>query len=262
MIRCKVELLDEQDPVLALAIHNGHLMHPELLQDCGISEADRLREEDPYTEAFAEAFPNRIIVYTSRFTVDLNRSPEQAVYQKPEDCWGLPVRKEALSDELLNELRADYQTWYSALAYTLNRLLEQHRFLLVLDLHSFNHRRQGPDAAPDPQAQNPDIIIGRNTMPVIFYSWADRLRSILDGTKVNGHKLDCRCDVKFTGGYLSRHLHEEFKGKVLCPAIEFKKIFMDEWSGRLDEGFQAALGKEFSLAVRQVLSEFLKMFQA
>lgn len=250
MIRCKVELLDEQDPVLALAIHNGHLMHPELLQDCGISEADRLREEDPYTEAFAEAFPNRIIVYTSRFTVDLNRSPEQAIYLKPEDCWGLPVRRQPVSEPLLEELRKDYAQWYSLLDFTLQRLLAKHPFLLVPDLHSFNHRRKGPEAEADPQEQNPDIIIGRNNMPQEYYPWMEKLRQKLDGQQVKGHKIDCRIDVKFTGGRLSRYVHQTYPDRVLCPAVEFKKIFMDEWTGELDSGFQAELANLFHKAVR------------
>jgi hypothetical protein len=245
-----VELLDEQDPVLALAIHNGHNMHPAPLQDCGISEADRLREEDPYTDTFAELFPNRIIVYTSRFTVDLNRSLEQAVYLKPEDCWGLPVRRLPVPENLLEELRQDYRQWYSVLDYTLQRLLAKHPFLLVLDLHSFNHRRQGPQAEPDPQAQNPDIILGRNNMPQEYYPHVEKLRLELDGKQVRGHSLDCRTDVKFTGGRLSRYVHNTYPDRVLCPAVEFKKIFMDEWTGQLDIGFQTELGNLFRTAVR------------
>ena len=32
---------------------------------------------------------------------------------------------------------------------------------------------------------------------------------------------------------MSRHLHKSFPGKVLSLSIEFKKTFMDEWSGEL-----------------------------
>jgi N-formylglutamate amidohydrolase len=245
MIRSFVELLDESVPVLALAIHNGHEMHPELLANCGISEADRLREEDPFTDVFTNAFANKIIVYTSRFTVDLNRNPDKAVYQTPEDCWGLPARINPISEELLAELKQSYNEWYSLLTYTVKRLLKKHPFLLILDLHSFNHRRKGADAEPDPQLENPDIILGRNNMPLSYYPFVECLRSQLDKKEIDSHTLDCRIDVKFTGGYVSRWLHHSFPNQVLCPAVEFKKIFMDEWSGLLDKGFQTKLSNVF-----------------
>ncbi|MBM4400245.1 MAG: N-formylglutamate amidohydrolase [Candidatus Cloacimonetes bacterium] len=249
IIRSFVELLDESDPLLALAIHNGHELPESLQQNCGIGETDRLREEDPFTEVFADAFPNKMIVYTSRFAVDLNRSPEKCVYQVPDDCWGLVPRLQPLSDEILSELHEDYQRWYSSLTFTVNRLLVKHPFLLVLDLHSFNHRRQGKDAYPDPQEQNPDIILGRNNMPSAFYDWVENLRKLLDRKEICGHKIDCRIDVKFTGGWLSRWLHKSFPDKVLCLAVEFKKIFMDEWTGVVDNDFQMALASEFKKAV-------------
>jgi len=257
MIRSLVELLDENEPVLALAIHNGHEMHPALQATCGISEADRLREEDPYTEQFTTPFKNRIVVYTSRFTVDLNRRREQAVYQNPEDCWGLPARTEPLSEELLAELHADYDSWYGLLHYTVERLLQKHPFLLVLDLHSYNHRRQGPDAPPDPQEGNPDIILGRNNMPQSFYPGVEKLRLLLDGKQVLGHTIDCRCDVKFPGGQLSRTLHKEFEGRVLSLSVEFKKIFMDEWTGILNKEFQTALSQLFNQAVQNWRKELI-----
>lgn len=257
MIKSLVELLDENEPVLALAIHHGHEMHPSLLAACGISEADRLREEDPYTENFTTPFKNRIVVYTSRFTVDLNRRREQAVYQKPEDCWGLPVRTEPLSEELLGELLADYDSWYGLLNYTVQRLLQKHPFLLVLDLHCYNHRRQGPNAAPEPQTGNPDIILGRNNMPQSFYPRVEKLRSLLDGKQVQGHTIDCRTDVKFPGGQLSRKLHQDFEDRVLSLSVEFKKIFMDEWTGVLDKEFQAALSQTFYEAVQFCRKELL-----
>jgi len=249
MIRSLVELKEEQIPLLALAIHNGHEMHPELLKICGISEADRLREEDPFTEVFTEPYPNRIVVYTSRFTVDLNRTREKAIYLNPDDCWGLPARTVRPSDELITELSHDYGQWYSLLTFTIQRLLAKHSFLTILDLHSYNHRRLGAAAEPDAQADNPDIILGRNNMPKQYYAWVDRLCSELNNQAVMGHKLDCRIDVKFTGGWLSRWLHQTFPGKVVCLAVEFKKIFMDEWTGTVDNDFQTALGDKLSQAM-------------
>jgi hypothetical protein len=273
MIRSFVGLQDEQQNVLALSIHNGHEMHPQLLPDCGISEAERLREEDPYTEYFTQPYANRCAVYTSRFSVDLNRNPEQCVYLNPEDCWGLPVRKSMPSGELLASLQQDYQSWYQLLATDVERLLLQHQLLLVLDIHSYNHRRGGIDALPDPQSQNPDIILGRSNMPVEFYPWVESLREKLDGHPLYRHgsdgsvldcllpALDCRCDVKFTGGWLSRWLHHSYPGRVLSLSVEFKKIWMDEWTGSVNNDFQAELNSLFASAVKQCLQAGMPVYR-
>ena len=83
----EVELGDS--PVIGPAIHSGS----ELRQDCRnlarLSDSERLREEDPFTDMLIEDFPNRIVVHRSRFEVDLNRAREAAVYVRPEQAWGL-----------------------------------------------------------------------------------------------------------------------------------------------------------------------------
>jgi len=221
-------------PLLAFAIHNGSLMPEELQETCGIDKDARKREEDPYTEGFAQLFPNRVVLSTSRFAVDLNRSPEKAVYLKPEDAWGLQVRTAELDPELIANLELAYQEWYKLAFYQIDRMLRTHKRLLVLDLHSYNHRRGGPDAVSDPQSENPDIIIGRNNLEISRYAEAEKLHCKLDGQDFLGGKLDCRCDVKFSGGHFSRWVNRTFGDRVLCLAIEFKKIFMNEWTGELD----------------------------
>ena len=247
---------DDSVPILATAIHNGHFMPAELLANCGVSEADRLREEDPHTGEMAALFPNHIILQTSRFAIDLNRPLEKAVYLEPADCWGLPVRARPLADDLLASLREDYASWYKLLRYHVERLLARHPFLVVLDLHSYNHRRGGPLAEPDPQATNPDIIIGRSNLRQHHYPAAQALRELLDGRSYLGKALDCRLDVKFTGGHLSRWLNLNYPDSLICLAVEFKKTFMDEWSGRVDRDAFAQLKGIFCEATRNWLTEF------
>jgi hypothetical protein len=57
---------------------------------------------------------------------------------------------------------------------------------------------------------------------------------MLNGAAYQGTTLDCRCDVKFSGGYFSRWVNATFPGSCLCLAVEFKKIFMNEWTGELN----------------------------
>jgi N-formylglutamate amidohydrolase len=66
-----------------------------------LPEADRLREEDPFTDVIASAVPSRMITHRSRFEVDLNRPRREAVYRIPEDAWGLDIwRDEVLPDDV------------------------------------------------------------------------------------------------------------------------------------------------------------------
>ena len=234
MISSSCIFRDSKAPILALAIHNGHRMPEELLPSCGISHQTRLREEDPFTCGFAGLFPNFIIPYSSRFAIDLNRTPEKAIYLKPEDAWGLPVRNSEIPQELLAKLRDSYKTWYKVVEYQIRRMLNTHSRLLVLDLHSYNHQRGGMDAPFDPQIDNPDIIIGRNNICDEQYPVIEKLREMLDGAEYQGKALDCRCDVKFSGGYFSRWVNSTFPGSCMCLAIEFKKTFMNEWTGELN----------------------------
>ncbi len=255
MIYSDIYLGDRNFPLLAFALHNGHYMPEELLDNCGIDEATRLREEDPYTNGFAECFPNRIIVQTSRFAVDLNRSPQKAVYQKPEDAWDLPVRNLPLSEKMKTMLLSSYTDWYKIARYQIERLLQFNSQLIVLDLHSYNHRRGGPNANPDPQCNNPDIILGRNNLPESVYPYIENLRSSLNGIPFQNTCLDCRCDVKFAGGYFSRWVNDTFGNRILCLAVEFKKIFMDEWTGELNLTAYNQLKKIFQTAVLNWMSE-------
>jgi len=244
-------------PLLAFAIHNGHRLPPELCPTMGIDEATCLREEDPFTDGFASRFANRVIVNTSRFAIDLNRNRENCIYLQPEDAWGLPVRSAPLPEELQDKLRGAYDNWYRLVEYQIERLLQNHSRLLVLDLHSYNHRRGGPEAQPDPQIQNPDIILGRNILPESCYPLIEKLRTRLDGAAFAEKAIDCRCDVKFSGGNFSRRLNRTYEGKVCCLAVEFKKTFIDEWTGTRNLSAISELQELFYQAVMAWLPEFL-----
>jgi hypothetical protein len=119
----------------------------------------------------------------------------------------------------------------------LSRMAERHGRLVVLDLHTYNHRRGGPDAAPDDPEANPEVNIGTGTMPDRA-RWApiiNRFIADLGSFPFGGHHLDVRENVKFQGGNFGRWMHSEFPDSVCCLSIEFKKFFMDEWTGTPDE---------------------------
>ena len=55
-----------------------------------------------------------------------------------------------------------------------------------------------------------------------------------------GRRLDVRENIRFKGGHLAKWVHENFPTSGCCLAIEFKKFFMDEWTGEpIDEELEA-----------------------
>jgi hypothetical protein len=79
----------------------------------------------------------------------------------------------------------------------------------------------------------------------------DLLQGYFSSIELEGRKLDVRKNVKFEGGWFSRWLHYTFPDSVCCLSIEFKKIFMDEWTGELDPNkfrvLKEALRKSFPI---------------
>ena len=209
-----------------------------------LSEADRLREEDPFTGESVRGVACHVIAHRSRFEFDLNRASENAVYQTPQQSWGLEVwQPGGLQAELVQrslELHAEY---YRMLGELLDRVQRRHRRFLLLDVHSYNHRRKGPDARPTPQADAPDINIGTFSMPREQWAWlVDPLMEAMSSFDFNGRRLDVRENVAFQGkGEQTRFVHQHYPGRGCAIALEFKKFFMDEWSGEPDPNEVAAM---------------------
>lgn len=238
-------VLQEGDgPLIAVAIHHGHELRPEVAAATQLSDADRLREEDPYTGLLAQPAPTHLIALRSRFEVDLNRAPDGAVYLGPEQAWGLDVWKSPPTEALLTGSMDYCRGFYAAYRAQVERLLESHESILVLDLHSYNHRRSGPDAPVDDPAVNPDINLGTGSLDHSrFGAVARTFVEEMSQVQLQGISLDVRENVKFRGGHLVRWTHEQFPGRVCALAVEFKKIFMDEWTGVLHEENFAHLKK-------------------
>ena len=222
-------------PLVAAAIHDGHDMRQELAKITALSEDARLREEDPFTREWTTIGDIQIIGLRSRFEVDLNRPREKAVYLKPEDAWGLNVWKTEPPQEMVDSSLAEYDAFYAEAHRIFTELEQKHGSFMVYDLHSYNHLRDGKDGQPaDPEA-NPEVNIGTGTMN--RERWApllDRFMTDLRDFNYSSRHLDVRENVKFKGGQFSRWIHQTFPESACSISIEFKKFFMDEWTGDPD----------------------------
>lgn len=231
-------------------------MRPELESLLALSESARLREEDPFTATWTQIAPTRILGRRSRFEVDLNRPREKAVYLVPADAWGLQVWKQPLSARVLERSLILYDGFYDDVSNLLDRLVSEHGKLVIYDLHTYNHHRQGPDAPWDDPAENPQVNLGTGTMN--RYRWTavvDRFLHDLRDYDFPGGRLDVRENVRFFGGHFGRWIHEAYPDSVCVLSIEVKKFFMDEWTGLVDQELLAAVPAALSATVAGVEEE-------
>ena len=228
------EITEGQEPIVATAIHDGHGLRDEVAAAILLGDADRLREEDPYTGIWTTVVTTQMIARRSRFEIDLNRPRDMAVYATPEAAWGLKLWDGELPADIVERSLEEYDAFYAEARRIFSELERRYGRFVVLDLHTYNHRRGGPDAAPDDPALNPEVNVGTGSLDRERWGpLVDRFMSDLTEHEFLGRHLDVRENVRFQGGYLSRWVHENFPESGCCLAIEFKKFFMDEWTSHL-----------------------------
>ncbi|HIG73488.1 MAG TPA: N-formylglutamate amidohydrolase [Bacteroidetes bacterium] len=244
-------------PLVAAAVHDGHAAHPDTLARFALDDAQRLREEDPFTGELAAVAETRIVGQRSRFEVDLNRPPEGAVYRTPEDAWGLTVWTDDLPQSAVTRAMGLYDAFYEAVEKVLDEKVRTYGSVVVYDLHSYNHRREGPDGpTADPEA-NPEVNIGTGTLDARWRPLVDRFMTDLrEGAADAGlADLDVRENVKFQGGHFSRWIHRRFGPAACVLAVEFKKTFMDEWTGEPDREHLRQLREALAATVPGAMAE-------
>jgi N-formylglutamate amidohydrolase len=238
--------------LVAAAVHAGHELRPEIAALTAVDKATRLREEDPFTDLIIGDIGTRFIVQRSRFEVDLNRPRERAVYLEPDDAWGLSVWQRRLPDDLREASLAIHDEFYAALAGHLDAVAAEGPFLL-LDVHSYNHRRGGPTEPPEPVDHNPEVNVGTGFLDRSRWGLVvDRFIDFLSAELVAGRPVDVRENVRFRGGHLSQWVCRRYPGTACPLALEFKKVFMDEWTGVPDHGHIDALRRVLARVAERV----------
>ncbi len=170
-------LIEGHGPVVAVALHDGHDVRAEVAALFAMSEADRRREEDPFTATWTTIADTQIVVQRSRFELDLNRPRDRAIYLKPEDAWGLTVWQTRPSPEIMMRSLAEYDAFYATVKRVFTVLERRFGRFVVFDLHTYNHRRLGLQALPADPKYNPEINLGTGTMDRT--RWAPVVESFL-----------------------------------------------------------------------------------
>ena len=232
------------DPIVATAIHAGHDLRPEVAALSALNDGNRLREEDPFTDRWTTSARNAVVLHRSRWEVDVNRVRDRAVYRQPEDCWGLTPWLADPDAALLADSGALYDAFYAELHEVCLDLVRRHGRFVLLDLHSYNHRRLGPAGPAADPASNPEVNLGTASVGPQWRSLVDRyLRDL------NAAGLDARENVRFRGAELAAWVHSTFPDTGCCLAVDVKKVFMDEHTGQLDEAVFGRISEALEAAV-------------
>ncbi|WP_346238146.1 N-formylglutamate amidohydrolase [Niabella insulamsoli] len=221
---------NQHTPLLAFALHDGHEVDDVLRPHLLLNEPERSREEDPYTAFMISDLPvTTVTVRSSRFQLDLNRTREKAIYQKPEDAWGLNVW-EALPETAVADLHQSYDQFYKEVGELLEETIARHGRFLVLDIHSYNHRRDSVGKAA-PEATHPEINMGTFYNKQQWRADCEAFTRFLSEQEIQGHHVDVRENIIFKGGAFAQWVIENYGSFGAVFSIEFKKTFMDEWTG-------------------------------
>ena len=160
---------------------------------------------------------------------------------------------------MVSKSLAQYDAFFQQVQVTLDNLVSQFGRVLVLDLHSYNHRPEGPDGHTPDQSDNPEVNLGTGTMDRKRWGVTiDRFIAELSQFDFSGRTLDVRENVRFFGGRFPEWIHSTFPGSVCCLSIEVKKFFMDEWTAEVDQSQLYEIGEALKSAVLPALEEMLK----
>lgn len=224
-----------EGPLVATALHSGHQLRPELAKLTALDEDTRLREEDPFSDFWTEVGDFRILPLRSRFEADFNRERAEAVYRKPQDSWGLKVWKRPPDPAAVKRSLQEYDAFYEELKVLLEEMEKRHGRFVIFDLHSYNYRRGGPEAPAADPAENPDVNVGTGALDRKYWgSLVERFMADLRAFDFLGRHLDVRENVKFSGRQFGAWINARFPRSACVLSLEFKKFFMDEWTGQAD----------------------------
>lgn len=252
------KIVKHNSPLISLALHDGHFMPEDMLAYCNLAEHERFREEDPYTAWLADLPVNQVVVAISRFMLDLNRPKAKSIYLKPEDAWGLAVWMQDLPEAVTDAAYALYDQFYQDISLLVEETIAKFGYFFILDIHSYNHRRESPSEMA-PIADNPEINLGTVFNQEKWHGIIQQFKGYLSESSIQGRPLDVRENVKFKGGGFAQWLCEKYGEKGAIVSIEFKKTFMDEWTGRADIAQILALQQVLKGTVPRLLSDLFSV---
>lgn len=214
--------LNKYVPYACGAVHDGHQFRKELWKNCLHSEYDRWYEEDPETKNMVISHPILIAGCDSRFEYDLNRDPENAVF---DTAWGKQLWKEPLPENEKEKSLERHSNFYKVVHALISKLESKFGVCIVYDMHSYNWKRWDREV---PTWNLGTANINSNRFGNIALDWSTKLGQMV---LPNDIKSTSRINDTFQGnGYFLKYITQNFTN-TLVLATEIAKVYCDELTG-------------------------------
>jgi hypothetical protein len=205
---------------MCAAIHDGHQFRQELWNNCLHTEYDRWYEEDPETKRMIDTQPIVLAGMDSRFEYDLNRPPEEAVF---ETAWGKQLWKNPLPAEMKQKSLNKHRNFYKVVNALISQLESQFTHCVVYDMHSYNWQRWDREV---PTWNLGTTNINNERFGAMVEIWRQSLSNI---QLPNNIKSTANINDTFFGnGYFLKYITANFKN-TLVLATEIAKVYCDEY---------------------------------
>lgn len=212
--------IEKYVPYMCAAIHDGHQFRRELWSNCLHTEYDRWYEEDPETKRMIDTQPIVLAGMDSRFEYDLNRSPEEAVF---ETAWGKQLWKNLLPSAMKQRSLDKHSNFYKVVDALMAQLEIQFTNCVVYDMHSYNWQRWDREV---PTWNLGTTNIDNDRFGKMVELWRQSLSEInLPNNIKSTAKIN---DTFFGNGYFLKHITNNFKN-TLVLATEIAKVYCEEY---------------------------------
>ena len=214
--------VDHYCPYVGTSVQARHPLSPELQKNCLLDDDARLLEEDPFTDQFIASLPITLVGWDSRYEYDLNRGPDNAVY---DTAWGVEVWREPLTDAQRAESLEKHARFYRVMRALAEQVEQRCGGCMIIDTHSYNYRIRDYEAPP---------VFNIGTEQVDEVRWRsvlDVFDSALRSMPLPGLDASLGWNAVFYGRGYQATVAREHLSRTLVVPLEVKKVFMDETSG-------------------------------
>jgi hypothetical protein len=238
-------------PYACAAVHDGHQFRKDLWNNCLHSEYDRWYEEDPETKNMVISHPILIAGCDSRFEYDLNRIPEEAVF---ETAWGKQLWTQPLPEHEKSKSLQKHTNFYKVVHALITKLEAKFGICVVYDMHSYNWQRWDREV---PTWNLGTSNIDNNRFGEQVESWRQILASI---ELPNNIKQTAKINDTFQGnGYFLKFITNNFKN-TLVLATEIAKVYCDEYKQINYPEVVAAVEDQLQVLLPKHANNFYKTF--
>lgn len=243
--------IDEYVHYACGAVHDGHQFRKELWDNCLHTEYERWYEEDPETKNMIASHPIVIAGCDSRFEYDLNRTPEDAVF---ETAWGKQLWNTPLPEAMKTKSLKKHATFYKVVHALINKLEEMFGVCVVYDMHSYNWQRWDREV---PTWNLGTSNVDNNRFGSSIEAWRQSLseikfpKNIPSTSKIN--------DTFQGNGYFLKYITNNFKN-TLVLATEIAKVYCDEYDQIIYPEVVSTVAQELKTRLPKHAAEFYNTY--